>query len=73
MRSRWEGYEHERERELTRQVDELMLHGAAGVAEARTYMQELNHLLAVEQDRLATRSENRELAYEHFLREMEKR
>ena len=73
VRSRWEGYEHERERELTRQANELMLHGAAGVAEARTYMQELNHLLAVEQDRLATRSENRELAYEHFLREMEKR
>ena len=71
VRSRWEGYEHERERELTRQANELMLHGAAGVVEARTYMQELNQLLAVEQDRLETRRENRELAYEHFLREGE--
>ncbi|MGO8948648.1 MAG: hypothetical protein ACLQUY_13495 [Ktedonobacterales bacterium] len=73
VRARWEGYEHERERELSREANELMLRGAAGVAEARTYMRELNQLLAVEQDRLATRRENRELAYEHFLREMEER
>jgi hypothetical protein len=71
VRARWEGYEHERERELSRQANELMLRGTAGVAEARTYMMELNQLLALEQDRLATRRENREIAYDHYLTEVE--
>jgi hypothetical protein len=71
VRARWEGYEHERERELSRQANELMLRGTAGVAEARTYMMELNQLLALEQDRLATRCENREIAYDHCLTEVE--
>jgi hypothetical protein len=73
VRARWEGYEHERERELSRQANELMLRGTAGVAEARTYMMELNQLLALEQDRLATRRENREIAYDHYLAEVEDR
>jgi hypothetical protein len=73
VRARWEGYEHERERELSRQANELMLRGTAGVDEARTYMMELNQLLALEQDRLATRRENREIAYDHYLAEVEDR
>jgi hypothetical protein len=67
VRARWEGYEHERERELSREANELMLRGSAGVEEARAYMSELNQLLALEQDRLATRRENRELDYDRFL------
>jgi hypothetical protein len=73
VRARWEGYEHERERELSWQANELMLRGTAGVAEARTYMMELNQLLALDQDRLATRRENREIAYDHYLAEVEDR
>ncbi|PWT78577.1 MAG: hypothetical protein C5B60_00970, partial [Chloroflexi bacterium] len=73
VRARWEGYEHERERELSRQANEFLLRGTAGVTEARTYMTELNQSLALEQDRLATRRENREIAYDHYLAEVEDR
>ena len=73
VRARWEGYEHERERELSREANELMLRGSVGVEEARAYMSELNQLLALEQDRLATRRENRELDYDHFLADMGER
>jgi hypothetical protein len=73
VRARWEGYEQERERKLGRQANDLMVRGSAGVADARVYMSELNQLLASEQDQLATRRENRELDYEHYLGEMEER
>ena len=73
VRARWEGYEHERERELSREANELMLRGSAGVEEARAYMSELNQLLALEQDRLATKRENRELDYDRFLAEVGER
>ncbi|GEM_PF-1471891 len=73
VRARWEGYEHERERDLGQQANDLMVRGVAGIAEARAYMSEVHQLLAVEQDRLATKRENRELAFERFLADMELR
>ena len=73
VRARWEGYEQERERELSQQANNLMVRGSAGVADARVYMSELNQLLASEQDQLATRRENRELDYDHYLGEVEER
>jgi hypothetical protein len=71
IRPGWERYGQTMERQFAAYADDLILRGPEGVAQARTYADELNRQLNLEREELARRREGREVAYERYLLHME--
>jgi len=71
IRPEWERTERALDRKLTTKAEELVLEGVGGVSRARTYLDEVHHLLIAERERLARQREERAIAYGRFLDAMD--